>query len=479
MPNDDGRDFVIVSDLHLCGGYDERTGAFSRREDFFYDDAFARFLAYLRARAESEGRRWRLVILGDFFDFLQVDQFEPAGGEPAVDTSAGATMAKLARIARGHRELFAALGAFAAAGFPVDIVPGNHDVELVRPSVQRRLVDLICGACRQPEAAASIHFHPWIYYVPGVLYAEHGHQYDDVNSFQFQLRPFADDDQSQIDLPLGSYFVAYLFNRIESLDPFADNVRPVTSYLVWALQAHPVQTLSTLGIHLRLLVAVLRRSKDQSPLDLRVRREAYRRDVLPAYAQEVGLDYADVVAIDRLAASPAMMNKFHQLRAMIIGPLLEVAPAAAGVVAIYLGLGRIRPGARSFAIYALGLAGLVWRERQVWRSPTSQPSGYLHRAARRIRRILIRAGKSVPVYVFGHTHAPEQVALTNERRPPYYMNTGTWTPTVPASFELLGARETFSFVQITRERGTNRPVARLMAWNDNAGRAEPLPLMSP
>ena len=59
------------------------------------------------------------------------------------------------------------------------------------------------------------------------------------------------------------------------------------------------------------------------------------------------------------------------------------------------------------------------------------------------------------------------------------MNSGTWTPTVPAAFELLGARETFSFVQVTRERGTGRPVPRLMVWNDNAGRAEPLPLISP
>src|SRR5437762_2947362 len=242
MPPDDGRDIAIVSDLHLCAGYNERTGAFSRREDFFYDGAFARFLAHLRRRADEEGRRWRLVILGDFFDYLQ-----------------------------------------------------------------------------------------------GVLYAEHGHQYDDVNSFPFQLRPFAEDDPGQTDLPLGSYFVSYLFNQIESIDPFADNVRPVTSYLVWALRVHPVRTLSTLGFHLRLLVAVLRRSKDQTPIELQARRDAYRRELLPAYAESVGLDYDAVVAIDRLAATPAMTNKLRQLQAIILGPLVDVAPAIAGAVAIYVG----------------------------------------------------------------------------------------------------------------------------------------------
>src|SRR6188474_2953111 len=114
MPSDDGRDIAIVSDLHLCAGYDERTGAFSRREDFFYDGAFARFLAYLRRRAEQERRLTRLVILGDLFDFLQVDPFEAGSDDSAVDTSTGATIGKLARVARGHRELFAALGDLAA-----------------------------------------------------------------------------------------------------------------------------------------------------------------------------------------------------------------------------------------------------------------------------------------------------------------------------------------------------------------------------
>jgi UDP-2,3-diacylglucosamine pyrophosphatase LpxH len=479
VPADDGRDVAIVSDLHLCAGYDERSGAFHRREDFFYDGAFARFLEHLERRAREEGRRWRLVILGDLFDLLQVDPPGVGGEAPALDSSEGATLGKLALVARGHRELFAALGSFAANGSPVDVVIGNHDAELIHRRAQERLVELIVEACGRPEAADAISFHPWIYFIPGVLYAEHGHQYDEVNSFSFPLRPFSPDDPTRLDQPLGSFFVGYLFNQIESIDPFADNLRPVTSYLLWALQTHPVRTLSTLGYHLRLLVAVLHRSKHLAPGELRRQRDMYRRELFPAYAADVGLSEDSLVAIDRLAAVPAMTSKLRQLQAMILDPLVQVAPAIAGVVAIYLGLGRFRPGLRSFGMYALGVTGLVWRERRAVRSPTSQPSGYLQRAAGRIRRILAREGQAVPLYVFGHTHQSEQAALTTERRPPYYMNSGTWTPTVPAAYELLGARESFSFVQVTRERDTGRPVSRLMVWNDNAGRADPHAALSP
>lgn len=72
-PNQDGDDVVIVSDLHLSAGYDPLTGRYDRTEDFFYDAAFARFLDNLLLRAEVEHRKWRLVILGDMLDFLQVE----------------------------------------------------------------------------------------------------------------------------------------------------------------------------------------------------------------------------------------------------------------------------------------------------------------------------------------------------------------------------------------------------------------------
>ena len=173
-----GDDLIIVSDLHLSAGYEPRLGTFDRNEDFFYDEAFARFLAHLRRRAADEGRRWRLVLLGDVFDFLQVDLRRAEVAHDPLDRSEGVTITKLERIARGHPGFFAALGEFAAAGFPVDVLPGNHDIELIRPATQERFKALVGEAAGWPEAAAAITFSPWVYYVPGMVYAEHGHQYD-------------------------------------------------------------------------------------------------------------------------------------------------------------------------------------------------------------------------------------------------------------------------------------------------------------
>jgi UDP-2,3-diacylglucosamine pyrophosphatase LpxH len=476
MPADDGRDLVVVSDLHLSAGYDERTGTYNRNEDFFYDGAFARFLAHLERRAQSEGRRWRLVVLGDLFDFLQVELGPPPRADQDLDTTEATTLRKLEQIARGHGEFFAALGRFAAAGFPVDVVVGNHDVELLRPATQRRFVELVVARSGCPDAAGAIAFHPWIYFVPGVLYAEHGHQYDDVNSFLTQLTPFLDGDPDRVDLPLGSYFVGYLFNRIEAIDPFADNVKPATSYLLWALQTHPLRVLWTLGAHMRLLFAVLSHSRDVVPRERAARRASYHRATLGRYADVLGLRHETVVAIDRLAAVPAMSSKRRQLQALILRPVVGFMPLLAALLAVYTAVGRLGRGPRSFALFAAGVAGLMARERRGLLAPTEQ-AGYLHRAALAIHALLEKEGRAVPAYVFGHSHTAEQFPLSRADRPPYYLNCGTWTPNVPVGFELLGGREQFAFVQVTRPP-EGPPIARLMLWNDVASRPEPLPLLS-
>jgi len=36
-------ELIVISDLHLSDGYDEKTGKYSRNEDFFFDEELQRF----------------------------------------------------------------------------------------------------------------------------------------------------------------------------------------------------------------------------------------------------------------------------------------------------------------------------------------------------------------------------------------------------------------------------------------------------
>ena len=464
MPADDGRDIIILSDLHMSAGRDESTGTFDRNEDFFYDGAFERFVDHLLSRARTEGRQLRLVILGDFVDFLQVDPGEDSGYEIG-DTSSASTLEKLEVIGRGHRTAFEALGRFVGEGHALDVVLGNHDVEFVWPEVQTRFREII-SRYAGPNAGSRVDFHRWIFYVPGVVYADHGHQYDSRNSFVNPLAPFLPPENTKIELPLGSFFVLYLFNGLEHNDPFADNIKPSTLYIRWALINHPSQGIKALLQFREFWRRVMEKTGSTGFPDGAERREALRR-----YADEIGLPPDAVGEIHReLAKIPTVRERADQAEALLRalglgGPLLD---AALGAYGVYRLLRR-----RSSEVHAPPaqngqLAPASFRGEH--HSPGDHPKNYLLATAREIHEILRRSGDSVPAYVFGHTHNAEQAPLDGgEAR---YFNSGTWTPLIPNRFDLLTTRELFTFVEIRRESGGMVP--KLLLWNDLAGRTEPL-----
>jgi UDP-2,3-diacylglucosamine pyrophosphatase LpxH len=203
-------------------------------------------LAYLKEEATKGDFHYRLVINGDFVDFLQ---FTTVPGEKAIPretftkrersvglgTGEAKTLWKLTRLMSGHEVFFIAIADFLASGHELLILPGNHDIEWVMPKVQETFKQRVSELLAAAEGLGDrITFFPWFYYDPLLsVFVEHGSQYDDINSFDYLLWPYRKD--GTMDLPAGSFFVRYLFNRIEELYPFADNMKPLTKFIGWAL----------------------------------------------------------------------------------------------------------------------------------------------------------------------------------------------------------------------------------------------------
>jgi UDP-2,3-diacylglucosamine pyrophosphatase LpxH len=160
---------IVLSDLHLGA----TTGTAT-------DDAFVSFLQWLTERAHPDAEPWRLVLLGDLLDLLHL----PAcTRDPRVALDA---------VAARHQSALAALGAAAAHGVVVDLVPGNHDSELLDPDLQERLRALVAAAAGTSAARLlpTFRVRPWFLLVPGLLYAEHGSQYHALNAVADPLAPF-------------------------------------------------------------------------------------------------------------------------------------------------------------------------------------------------------------------------------------------------------------------------------------------------
>jgi UDP-2,3-diacylglucosamine pyrophosphatase LpxH len=236
---------VIISDLHLSGGRDPDTKKFDLNEDFFFDEEFDRFLVYLEKESQHRGKKWRLIIAGDVVDFLQIipeqlknTQFELGGNEKVygLGTRPDKTIWKMKVMMNGHWVFFKGLGRFICAGNKCTIMTGNHDIEWTVPQVQmafrEEMKNYLPHEVRKKEEVVSsqIEFYPWFYYEPGLIWVEHGSQYDGINSFDYFLFPYLPNSE-ELMLPVGSFFVRYLFNKVEQIDPFADNIKPLSSYL--------------------------------------------------------------------------------------------------------------------------------------------------------------------------------------------------------------------------------------------------------
>jgi len=134
----DDYSLLIVSDLHLSEGRDPVSGKVSRKEDFFFDDDFADFLKY---HQQSPGK-WKLIINGDFIDFLQITA-QPNDGESSLltdriyglKTGAEESVWKLRCVVQGHQQVFESLSEFAIEN-GIAVISGNHDIEFYYPQVQ-------------------------------------------------------------------------------------------------------------------------------------------------------------------------------------------------------------------------------------------------------------------------------------------------------------------------------------------------------
>jgi hypothetical protein len=206
---------LILSDVHLGNDLNDLARDGARRSQRV-DADLANLLGHYQKRPPA-GRRWRLIIAGDFIDFIgmailpRVDDLDTAPNaeerEHGLGNTVGHGRLKLRAVAARHRIVFEALAAFVADGHALTIVHGNHDVEFHWDGVKDEMKALLFEMAPRraagdtafaAEFAGRIDFAPWFYYVGGVAYVEHGHQYDQLCSTENVMAPLSPRDPRRI-----------------------------------------------------------------------------------------------------------------------------------------------------------------------------------------------------------------------------------------------------------------------------------------
>ncbi len=501
---------LIVSDLHLSSGRNSETGHISRTEDFLFDDEFCAFLDHHMNDPRWVGTEWTLVIDGDFMDLLQVNEepetLEGLRSDSVYGLKAGPEESawKLKKVIAGHADFFEKLAEFVQAHRLV-LVTGNHDIELNYPEVRKAFVEELAFQARTtPETvAARVEFRPWFHY-DGVIYIEHGNQYDGFNSFRSMLEPRLPETSShggaagcEVELPPGSLFVRYLFNRVETDSPFADNIKPASRYVAWVAAHHPLKALGFLLSDGREMLRRFRnkwqretaesyRSRDrlhQKRLQATARNLS---DKLPGRSKE---EWESVLeALHNLRSTPIFQRRglhSHRWLRMVTGPyrtpflllllclpimivllqgLLPIAsgffPATLSGAALDLSKApsaRLSESFRWLALLELILI-VVWIRRE------SRPG----RERLGLRRVAaeIRKQTGARVVVMGHTHEPDIWQLDDGAR---YFNVGTWTKIFSREDRVIREEKELTFLRILCPG--NELKCKLMKWEGQRAEA--------
>lgn len=406
--------------------------------------------------------------------------------EYGLGTTWQETVWKLDRIAEGHPVFFRALGQFVQAGNELYVLSGNHDIELFWKEVQERLCQLLGDAADTPPV--PITFLPWIYYEPGLLYLEHGQQYEGANAFENILHPTVPGNDQLIDFPPGSMLVRYLFNKIEETYPFADNLRPITRFFAWAFQNELFKLITIIFRYIggffsfawTFIDRIVLKDMVKNPARPTASQTLATLDDLPLNP-EAHLSHDFLQAVDA-AASDIREGITHRFRTILL--LLFVALLVFfQLIAVLLPfLIFLREEARSLPQYSvpisvfIAILSLVFKQ---WLAPAllriAAGEDYLEKAAERLVHLL-QEYKQPPVryIIFGHNHEPDVVKVVSEFPLVWYVNTGSWLYSQGVVEDWLQQTKYHSFLKIIP--GQTKGAPELRFWNATSKSPEPIRL---
>jgi UDP-2,3-diacylglucosamine pyrophosphatase LpxH len=470
---------LVLSDVHLGSDLNEqaRRDGFGRRSKRI-DEDMVHLLAHYQSKKPT-GERWRLVIAGDFIDFIGMaipSYGEDVATEPSEEelehglgNASDHARVKMRKVAERHADVFDALADFVAAGHALTLVHGNHDLEFHWDAVKDELrKTLVASAARRHASDAAfdesvfgsrIEFNPWFFYVNGMAYIEHGHQYDAYCATDTLMAPLSPADPRRIARGFCDVLLRFVVRPTRGLKEHGHENLGIKDYVTFGI-----------GLGLKGMFN-LARSFARAVIEMFRLRRAYFTEaaqVLKAeHERRIGLlAEATRIGIDRLKA----------LTALQVPPITR---SISGILGSVL-LDRLALGLIAFLLLVVvGLFGI--RHGHAWWGALTVVVAWAlgHRYLSGLRKIdpaedlIERASKLAKLFpaafvVMGHTHTPVKVPVNEGTST--YSNLGSWAeeeePAGSASF--YEAARTHLVIHPAASPGSG-VVAEFLKWDSTAG----------
>jgi UDP-2,3-diacylglucosamine pyrophosphatase LpxH len=445
---DSGCNVVVVSDVHL--GEDLLPGASGRaaRDVAIAETALADFARHL-TRARMDGRPWRLVVNGDMLDLMVVP--DRRGRLPAA-RSASLAKERVDLVIERHLGVFEALARFVAGGNRLDILAGNHDLELVWPEVAAHLAHRIAllAPATGRGVADRIAVRPWFVYEPGLCWIEHGQQYDQTCSQEMHLAP-EDPRNGRVVDNIDYAAMRYLNGGAPEVDSRATESWSFGGFLQFAAQRGLRGFFEIFTGYGRFVRALLHARNVHKSVRVRRARGAVQEQRIEQLAAVSNVSPELLRDVDGYRRPPVTMSTRRLMGILMLDRALVVVGAVLAAIAAW----TILP-ARWAVVASAAIVCGAWAAGAAF-AKVRNPDNIL---PLRLAAQRIRARVAAPFVVFGHTHEPVHEALPAGGA---YVNSGTWLPAIRPG--LLRA-----FTHVMLRRTPNGPLCELRQWRDGASR---------
>jgi UDP-2,3-diacylglucosamine pyrophosphatase LpxH len=425
--------YLLFSDVHLGADLVQhaRPWTVSRlRQVLRIDRELSAMLDHYRQHAEP-GRPWQLIIAGDLVDFMGMS-IAPRDDHPletplteeerlhGLGSTRDHAALKMRAVAERHALVFEKLAQFVAEGHSLMLVRGNHDVdfywETARAAFVEALVARAGDAVAEPEARAAfeqrVDFRHWFYYVEGLLYVEHGHQYDETCAYDNVLAPLSPRDPKRIAYSFSDILMRYVVHPTRGMGNSGHDGKTMVHYVQMAFAMGLHGALALGGRYWRAAMVMLRACREHLSEHGHAVRQEHERH-LHELGERLRLSLDKLRALSALSARPVTLG----FRAILRSLFLDLAAAMTGstlLIALLLLTGAIPIGYVAPLAVALGSGIYVWMKS----SRVIDQCAALRRGAARVAELF-----PARFVVMGHTHAPLMEPLAGGAT---YVNLGGW-----------------------------------------------------
>jgi UDP-2,3-diacylglucosamine pyrophosphatase LpxH len=426
--------YLLFSDVHLGADLVQHTRPWtvSRLRDVLrVDRELSAMIAHYRCNPDVD-RPWKLIIAGDLIDFMGMSISPHADHVlttplTAEELSHGLGSAqdhveqKMRAVAERHDLVFQELARFVADGHSLVLVRGNHDVEFywekargafVQALVERAPAAAVADASARETFESRIEFRHWFYYEEGLLYVEHGHQYDETCAHHHMLLPLSPRDPRRLAYSISDILMRYVVRPTRGMSMHGHEAMGFMDYIRMAFSMGLSGALRLgyrFGAAIMAMIQVWRDHLSERAKELRAEHDRTMQTI----AERVRVGSDKLRALQMLWARPVTGRLGSILRTVFLDLLAAIAGSML-LIAVLLLTGVLPLTFVTPLAVALGAGIYAWMKS----SRVIDQCGALRRGARRVSELL-----PTRFVIMGHTHKPLMERISEGVT---YVNLGGW-----------------------------------------------------